>query len=137
MISYSNIIHCFSINILVCCLVQILGKALGGGVLPVSAVLADKDVMLCIQPGEHGRLEIHLLSFCKRNLWVLLMVSLVNDITYSSEVCGIGNTHLNSDVIFCNYLLRVAGLLLLVTSTGTLKCASLIIVFTSCFLYKF
>ncbi|XP_031132182.1 ornithine aminotransferase, mitochondrial [Ipomoea triloba] len=34
--------------------VIILGKALGGGVLPVSAVLADKDVMLCIQPGEHG-----------------------------------------------------------------------------------
>ncbi|KAL0363586.1 UNVERIFIED_CONTAM: Ornithine aminotransferase, mitochondrial [Sesamum calycinum] len=34
--------------------VVILGKALGGGVLPVSAVLADNDVMLCIQPGEHG-----------------------------------------------------------------------------------
>nr|ASN66774.1 OAT [Taxodium sp. 'Zhongshanshan'] len=34
--------------------VVILGKALGGGVLPVSAVLADKDVMLCIKPGEHG-----------------------------------------------------------------------------------
>ncbi|KAL2647399.1 hypothetical protein AAZV13_05G116700 [Glycine max] len=32
----------------------ILGKALGGGVIPVSAVLADKDVMLCIQPGQHG-----------------------------------------------------------------------------------
>lgn len=34
--------------------VVILGKALGAGVVPVSAVLADKDVMLCIQPGEHG-----------------------------------------------------------------------------------
>ncbi|GFP81169.1 ornithine aminotransferase mitochondrial [Phtheirospermum japonicum] len=34
--------------------VVILGKALGGGVLPVSAVLAHKDIMLCIQPGEHG-----------------------------------------------------------------------------------
>ncbi|CAL0301370.1 unnamed protein product [Lupinus luteus] len=34
--------------------VVILGKALGGGVIPVSAVLADKDVMLCIKPGEHG-----------------------------------------------------------------------------------
>jgi ornithine--oxo-acid transaminase len=34
--------------------VLILGKALSGGVLPVSAVLADKDIMLCIQPGEHG-----------------------------------------------------------------------------------
>lgn len=34
--------------------VLILGKALSGGVYPVSAVLADKDVMLCIKPGEHG-----------------------------------------------------------------------------------
>ncbi|XP_077253860.1 ornithine-delta-aminotransferase [Tasmannia lanceolata] len=34
--------------------VVILGKALGAGVIPVSAVLADKDIMLCIQPGEHG-----------------------------------------------------------------------------------
>ncbi|KAJ8519266.1 hypothetical protein ONZ45_g3736 [Pleurotus djamor] len=34
--------------------VILLGKALSGGVYPVSAVLADKDVMLCIQPGEHG-----------------------------------------------------------------------------------
>lgn len=32
----------------------ILGKALSGGVLPVSAVLADDEVMLTILPGEHG-----------------------------------------------------------------------------------
>ncbi|XP_050074541.1 ornithine aminotransferase, mitochondrial isoform X2 [Anopheles maculipalpis] len=32
----------------------ILGKALSGGVYPVSAVLANDSVMLCIQPGEHG-----------------------------------------------------------------------------------
>ncbi len=32
----------------------LLGKALSGGVLPVSAVLADDEVMLTIQPGEHG-----------------------------------------------------------------------------------
>ena len=31
-----------------------LGKALSAGVYPVSAVLADKDIMLCIRPGEHG-----------------------------------------------------------------------------------
>lgn len=37
---------------------KILGKALGGGVIPVSAVLADKDVMLHIQPGQHGRLVV-------------------------------------------------------------------------------
>lgn len=51
--------------------IVLLGKALSGGcksiqsvlrktmlhylaVYPVSAVLADRDVMLCIQPGEHG-----------------------------------------------------------------------------------
>ncbi|KAL3683197.1 hypothetical protein R1sor_001219 [Riccia sorocarpa] len=34
--------------------VVILGKALGAGVIPVSAVLSDKEVMLCIGPGEHG-----------------------------------------------------------------------------------
>ena len=34
--------------------ILILGKALSGGVYPVSAVLCNDDVMLCIQPGEHG-----------------------------------------------------------------------------------
>jgi ornithine--oxo-acid transaminase len=34
--------------------ILILGKALSGGVFPVSAILADDDVMLCIKPGEHG-----------------------------------------------------------------------------------
>jgi ornithine--oxo-acid transaminase len=34
--------------------VLILGKALSGGVYPVSCVLADDDIMLCIKPGEHG-----------------------------------------------------------------------------------
>ncbi len=32
----------------------ILGKALSGGVLPVSAVLADDEIMLTVQPGQHG-----------------------------------------------------------------------------------
>ena len=32
----------------------ILGKALSGGVLPVSAVLANDEIMLTIKPGEHG-----------------------------------------------------------------------------------
>jgi ornithine--oxo-acid transaminase len=34
--------------------ILILGKALGAGVLPVSAVLADDEIMLTIRPGEHG-----------------------------------------------------------------------------------
>ncbi len=32
----------------------ILGKALSGGVYPVSAVLANDDIMMCIKPGQHG-----------------------------------------------------------------------------------
>ena len=34
--------------------IVVLGKALSGGVLPVSAILADDDIMLTIKPGEHG-----------------------------------------------------------------------------------
>ena len=34
--------------------ILILGKALSGGVYPVSAVLSSDEVMLCIKPGEHG-----------------------------------------------------------------------------------
>ncbi|MFP4046832.1 MAG: ornithine--oxo-acid transaminase [Bacteroidales bacterium] len=34
--------------------VLILGKAISGGLYPVSAVLADNEIMLTIQPGEHG-----------------------------------------------------------------------------------
>ena len=32
----------------------ILGKAISGGVFPVSAVLADKEIMMVIKPGQHG-----------------------------------------------------------------------------------
>lgn len=34
--------------------ILILGKALSGGTMPVSAVLADDEIMLTINPGEHG-----------------------------------------------------------------------------------
>jgi len=34
--------------------ILILGKALSGGVYPVSAVLADDEIMLTIKPGQHG-----------------------------------------------------------------------------------
>ena len=34
--------------------ILILGKALSGGVFPVSAVLANDQIMMCIKPGEHG-----------------------------------------------------------------------------------
>jgi ornithine--oxo-acid transaminase len=34
--------------------ILILGKALSGGTLPISAVLADDEIMLTIKPNEHG-----------------------------------------------------------------------------------
>ena len=34
--------------------ILILGKAISGGVFPVSAILADDNIMMCIRPGEHG-----------------------------------------------------------------------------------
>jgi ornithine--oxo-acid transaminase len=34
--------------------ILILGKALSGGTMPISAVLADDEIMLTIKPGEHG-----------------------------------------------------------------------------------
>ena len=34
--------------------ILILGKALSGGMMPISAVLADNEIMLTIKPGEHG-----------------------------------------------------------------------------------
>ncbi|PID88553.1 MAG: ornithine--oxo-acid transaminase, partial [Bacteroidia bacterium] len=34
--------------------ILVLGKAISGGAMPVSAVLADDEIMLCIKPGEHG-----------------------------------------------------------------------------------
>jgi ornithine--oxo-acid transaminase len=34
--------------------ILVLGKALSGGVLPVSAVLCDDEIMMTIKPGEHG-----------------------------------------------------------------------------------
>lgn len=34
--------------------ILVLGKALSGGTMPVSAVLSSDEIMLCIKPGEHG-----------------------------------------------------------------------------------
>jgi ornithine--oxo-acid transaminase len=34
--------------------ILILGKALSGGMMPVSAVLADNEIMMTLHPGEHG-----------------------------------------------------------------------------------
>lgn len=81
------------------CLIQILGKALGGGMLPVSAVLADKDVMLCIQPGEHGRLVASMLV----DTLILLSLSICDNyrVVYDTHqilnICSLENNKLKSN----------------------------------------
>jgi 4-aminobutyrate aminotransferase-like enzyme len=47
--------------------IVIIGKALSGGVLPASAVLADSNIMLCIQPGII--LSVHCLTLVNMNLF--------------------------------------------------------------------
>ena len=37
--------------------IVVLGKALSGGVMPVSAVMASDEVMLTLKPGEHGKIH--------------------------------------------------------------------------------
>ncbi|KAF8263131.1 ornithine-oxo-acid aminotransferase [Lactarius quietus] len=48
----AGIVLCTQHNVLLIC--DEIQTALSGGVYPVSAVLADREVMLCIRPGEHG-----------------------------------------------------------------------------------
>jgi ornithine--oxo-acid transaminase len=59
--------------------IVILGKAVSGGVFPVSCVLADDEIMLCIKPGEHGstyggnpiagKVAIAALEVIKEEIW--------------------------------------------------------------------
>lgn len=43
--------------------IVVLGKALSGGVMPVSAVMASDEVMLTLKPGEHGKIHFFSLLF--------------------------------------------------------------------------
>lgn len=45
----------------------VLGKALSGGILPASAVLASDEVMLTLQPGQHGSTVRHRIPITTRN----------------------------------------------------------------------
>ena len=67
--------------------ILILGKALSGGVIPVSAVLADNEVMLCIQPGEHGSTFGGNPLACKI-AQTAVQVLLEEDMCKNSEVMG-------------------------------------------------
>jgi ornithine--oxo-acid transaminase len=38
--------------------IVVMGKAMSGGVIPVSGVFANDEIMLTIKPGQHGRMHV-------------------------------------------------------------------------------
>ena len=93
--------------------ILILGKALSGGVLPISAVLADDDVMLCIKPGEHGSTFGGNPLACTVARSALEVV-IDEDLSNNAFVLGnIFRKELNNRLIYSNFvkLIRGKGLL--------------------------
>jgi ornithine--oxo-acid transaminase len=91
--------------------VLILGKALSGGVLPVSAVLANDDIMLCIKPGEHGSTYGGNPLACKvaiAAMEVVLEENLAEKAEYMGELLRSGLRDIQSDTI---KIVRGKGLL--------------------------
>ena len=68
--------------------ILLLGKALSGGMMPVSAVLADDEIMLTIKPGEHGSTYGGSPLACKTAL-VALQVLKDEKMTENAEAMGI------------------------------------------------
>jgi len=91
--------------------VLILGKALSGGVIPVSAVLASDEVMLCIKPGEHGSTFGGFPLACKVAIAALEVVkeeNLMQKAEYLGEIFRNYMKNIKSDMIT---LVRGKGLL--------------------------
>ncbi len=91
--------------------ILILGKALSGGVFPVSAVLADDEVMLTIKPGEHGSTYGGNPLACKvaiSALEVLIEEKLAENAQYLGEILRKELRAIDTDLIS---LVRGKGLL--------------------------
>ncbi|MDR2450155.1 MAG: ornithine--oxo-acid transaminase [Prevotellaceae bacterium] len=89
----------------------LLGKALSGGLLPISAVLADDDVMLTLKPGEHGSTFGGFPLACKVAMAALEVVNeenLAERALYLGEILRTGLKKIKSDRIA---LVRGKGLL--------------------------
>ena len=107
--------------------ILILGKALSGGALPVSAVMADDEVMLSIKPGEHGSTYGGNPLACKVAITALEVVREENLSERAEELGEIFRSELNkfietSDLI---RLVRGKGLLnaIVINDTETSKTA--------------
>jgi ornithine--oxo-acid transaminase len=91
--------------------ILILGKALSGGLYPVSAVLADKEIMLCIKPGEHGSTYGGNPLGCAvamAALKVLIDEGMINNAEKLGKKFRESLTNLNSPIVSC---VRGRGLL--------------------------
>jgi ornithine--oxo-acid transaminase len=91
--------------------ILILGKALSGGMMPVSAVLADDEIMLTIKPGEHGSTyggNPLAAAVAITSLQVLIDESLAQNATAMGELMRDELKKINSPIIS---LVRGKGLL--------------------------
>ena len=82
--------------------ILILGKALSGGTYPVSAVMADDEIMLCIQPNEHGSTFGGNPVACKVALAALEVVKdegLAENAEKTGKILRERLTNINSDLI--------------------------------------
>ncbi len=91
--------------------ILILGKALSGGTMPVSAVLADDEIMLTIKPGEHGSTYGGNPLACKVAITALQVLK-DEQMAENAEVLG---AHLREQLVALNHprisLVRGKGLL--------------------------
>ena len=75
--------------------ILLLGKALSGGTMPVSAVLADDEIMLTIKPGDHGSTYGGNPIACKVAI-TALQVLVDEKMAHNSEVLG---AHLRKELV--------------------------------------
>lgn len=99
--------------------ILVLGKALSGGTMPVSAVLANDEIMLCIKPGEHGSTfggNPLACAVAMESLKVVIDEKLAENATAMGEIFRKGLNELHHPVI---ELVRGKGLLnAIVIKTG-------------------
>ena len=89
--------------------ILILGKALSGGVLPVSAVLSSNEIMLTIRPGEHGSTYGGNPLGCKVAMAALQVIKDEN-LCHNSEIMGgLFRTKLNDYIKTSNIIKLVRG----------------------------
>ncbi len=89
--------------------ILVLGKALSGGVYPVSAILADDPVMLSIQPGEHGSTFGGNPLACKVAMKALEVLKEEGMVENARHLGRIFREELRPMVDRCDYLEEVRG----------------------------